>query len=126
VGHVLAVSLLLVLELLHDFDQHTALLPKLLLLGLELLDVLHQGDQLPSKRINLLEHGISSDRLQRGQESLGFRPQSVNVLLVTFHLFVQTLHLSQTLLDNSLVVSPRLEGNFCRDGVLHALHLRTQ
>jgi hypothetical protein len=36
------------------------------------------------------------------------------------------LHLSQTLLDGGFVVRPRLEGNFCCDGVLHALHLRTQ
>jgi hypothetical protein len=35
------------------------------------------------------------------------------------------LHLGQTLLNSGFVVRPRLEGNFCRDGVLHALHLRT-
>jgi hypothetical protein len=125
VGRILAVPLLLVLELPHDVDQRTQLLPELLLLCFELLDILHQRDQLSGKGIKLLEHGFGSGSLQRGQECLGFRPQAVNVLLVTRHLFVQTLHLSQTLLDGGFVVSPRLEGNFCCDGVLHALHLRT-
>jgi hypothetical protein len=44
VGRLLAVPLLLVLELAHDVNQRTQLLPELLLLRFELLDILHQRD----------------------------------------------------------------------------------
>jgi hypothetical protein len=125
VRRVLAVPLLLVLELSHDVNQCTEILPELLGLCLELLDILHERDQLPGQGIKLLEHRFGSGSLQRGQEGLGFRPQTVNVLLVMRHLFVQTLHLSQTLLDGGFIVRSCLEGNFCGDGVLHALYLRT-
>jgi hypothetical protein len=125
VGRILTVPLLLVCELAHDVEQRTQLLPKLLVLCFEFLDILHQRDQLPGKGIKLLEYGFGSSSLQCGQECLGFHPQTVNVLLVARHLVVQTLHLSQTLRDGGFVVRPRLEGNFCCDGVLHALHLRT-
>jgi len=125
VGRVLAVPLLLVFELSHNVDQHTELLPELLLLCLKLLHILHQQEQLPGKGINLFEQSVGSGRLQHGQECLGFSPQAINVLLVTRHLCVQTLHLSQTLRNSGFVVSPRLEGNFSRNGVFHALHLRT-
>jgi hypothetical protein len=63
VGRILAVPLLLVLELAHDVDQRTQLLPELLLLCFELLDILHQRDQLPGKGIKLLEHGCSIEAL---------------------------------------------------------------
>ena len=55
VGRVLAAPLLLALKLSHAVDQRTGLLSELLLLCFQLLDILHQGDQLPGKRINLLE-----------------------------------------------------------------------
>jgi hypothetical protein len=108
----------------HDVDQRTERLPELLFLCIELLRILHQREQLPGKGVNLFEYDIGSGSLQRRQECLGFSSQAVNVLLVTRHLFVQTLHLSQTMLDGGLVVSSRLEENFCRDGVFHTLHLR--
>jgi hypothetical protein len=122
---VLAVSLLVVRELAPHVKQRPEVLPELLLRCLELLHIRHQREPLPGKRINLFAHDVGSGRLQRSQECLGFRPQAVNVLLVTHQLFVQTLHLGQTLLNRDFVVSPRFEGNFCRDSVLHALHLRT-
>jgi hypothetical protein len=53
------------------------------------------------------------------EASRGFQPASGMLL------FVQTLHLGQTLLDGGLVFRPRLEGNFCRNGVLQHLHLCT-
>ena len=87
-GRMLVVLLLLVLEFAHDVKPHTPLLPKPLLPCLELLDILHQRDQLLGQDIKLREHGCGSSRLQRGQECRGFHPQAVNVLLVTRHLFV--------------------------------------
>jgi hypothetical protein len=114
----------LVLELSHNVDQHTERLVELLFLCPELLHILHQREQLPRKGVNLFEHDIGSGSLQRRQECLGFSSQAVSVVLVTRHLFVQTLPRSQTLLDDGLVVSPRLEGNFCRDGAFHTLRLR--
>lgn len=89
----LAVPLLLVRELAHHVNQRPEPLPELLLRCLELLHILHQREPLPGKGINLLAYGVGSGRLQRGQECLGFRPQAVNVLLVTHHLCVQTLPL---------------------------------
>src|SRR5262249_15643465 len=53
------------------------------------------------------------------EASQGFQPASGMLL------FVLTLHLGQTLLDGGLVFRPRLEGNFCRNGVLQHLHLCT-
>jgi hypothetical protein len=125
VGRVLTVPLLLVLDLSHDINKRTEILPELLVLCLELLHILREREQLPGKGVNLFEHGVGSGSLQRSQECLGFSPQTINALLVPRHLLVQTLHLGQTLLNSGFVVCTCFEGNFCRDGVLHALHLRT-
>ena len=50
---------------------------------LQLLDSLHQRDQLPGKGIKLLEYGFGSGSLQLGPERRRFLAQSVNVLLST-------------------------------------------
>jgi hypothetical protein len=113
----------LVFELSHNVDQHTERLLELLFICLELLHILHQHEQLPGKDLNLFEHDIGSGSLQRRQECISFSSQAVSVLLVAHHVFVQTLHHNQTLLDSGLLVSLRLEGNFCREGVFHTLHL---
>jgi hypothetical protein len=52
----------------YNLNQPTETVPELLVLGPERLDVLHQRDLLPGKRIHLLTHGVGSSHLQRGQE----------------------------------------------------------